>query len=1060
MSNITPDKMRGLLVPTVNITKDNIWPAQANFTEMNPRAGVPKPQQQSTGLVVECTGSQDETIVITTQDGGTPGEKATFIFEGEDSIQLGQDHNNSITDWKYLAFTNNPSQSFNDFNAVATSDGTLFCVAEFINGSVYSIAARKQYRDGTVSVVKTFLTETVSGAPNATAHPAICQLKDGSLLVTYFNYTSTDIVNLYVWRSYDNGDNWQQISKRALVDNYIDVGSTGKLIEKTSLVISDDTVSLIVCVQSRSTISGKNSVVQFVSRDSGTTFTSIGNFASDIYHQAVGFALPGGQIGCSYISEVDQIAFTRIPNAGVTIGNDDYQAAKEVIVSNGYSTFAVANGNLIEDGNLTSWFQDGVIYIVAIDTNNKMIGWMSDDLGDTWEYINQSNPLIHKPEIYTPDSAVTYTKLKSVVWEGRAIVMGKTFNSIGMLYLGGWSSVNHPALATQPDRGEYYSWSHSWIHNQTPDTATVWSTTGAGTAAVQSDGLVVNTTNQSRYYDYTGTMNSKRYYRFKMEVSQGNSTIGDYIAFISEQDNGVNGFTLKIRFKTTGFQVLDNTGVLHTETATLNKLTEFLVFTDNETVLIYYRGWDEQQAKKWTEIEVRLATQSTGVVTPKIRFGHITLTASNLISVWSEFHISETLIGVPNSILRGCSYPSYGLYTYVDKGLLLTCKDSPARAEETYKIVARADYPIENIFHQVSLSPRIVWRSEDDTALQFIPIFMDKNVAANGRTLGLSDVIGIHLGNINFRLATLKTWNGSSWDTLAAIDTSEGLQSTFKRSGATIISSSLTKDFYLHYNEANGWRAEIQDGEDKYIIKFNQNSEGVFGGSGTKQATLMIDTDLVDVSTLPTTGTIKMMPTSLTIIKELLQDGPTPGHIALGFEIPAQNTMELYFQIGNQTIGNIYFMAPQYQRGRNITFTPNIQSVTTLDNMFYSRKLSNGSRTFQIGWTEPVDTTRIEDLNPDYWQFSTTTNSQPVANYGDAPFGMLGLCQYLSNQIPVVYLPEIKKSTGSNDTQIFNRYHNHSFVRTTGETTMESVLGEEGVDEMFRVATITLQEIE
>jgi len=46
------------------------------------------------------------------------------------------------------------------------------------------------------------------------------------------------------------------------------------------------------------------------------------------------------------------------------------------------------------------------------------------------------------------------------------------------------------------------------------------------------------------------------------------------------------------------------------------------------------------------------------------------------------------------------------------------------------------------------------------------------------------------------------------------------------------------------------------------------------------------------------------------------------------------------------------------------------------------------------------------------------------------------------------------------DIQVFTRFHDHSLVRTTGELTIESVIGEESQDEMFRVANINLQEIE
>ena len=65
-NNTTPDRMRGLLVPTANITQKNLWKAQSSFTEMNPRAGVAKASQPFTGLVLEMAGEQSETIKVET----------------------------------------------------------------------------------------------------------------------------------------------------------------------------------------------------------------------------------------------------------------------------------------------------------------------------------------------------------------------------------------------------------------------------------------------------------------------------------------------------------------------------------------------------------------------------------------------------------------------------------------------------------------------------------------------------------------------------------------------------------------------------------------------------------------------------------------------------------------------------------------------------------------------------------------------------------------------------------------------------------------------------------
>ena len=82
-TNTTPEKMRGFIIPTVNITKDNIWPAQSTYTEKNPRAGVAKPAQSYTGLTLSMAGEQSQDITVETIEGGTPGEKASFGWSGE-----------------------------------------------------------------------------------------------------------------------------------------------------------------------------------------------------------------------------------------------------------------------------------------------------------------------------------------------------------------------------------------------------------------------------------------------------------------------------------------------------------------------------------------------------------------------------------------------------------------------------------------------------------------------------------------------------------------------------------------------------------------------------------------------------------------------------------------------------------------------------------------------------------------------------------------------------------------------------------------------------------------
>ena len=125
--------------------------------------------------------------------------------------------------------------------------------------------------------------------------------------------------------------------------------------------------------------------------------------------------------------------------------------------------------------------------------------------------------------------------------------------------------------------------------------------------------------------------------------------------------------------------------------------------------------------------------------------------------------------------------------------------------------------------------------------------------------------------------------------------------------------------------------------------------------------------------------------------------------------------------------------------------------------MFYARQMSNGARRVSLAWTEPIDTTQIEARDPNYWQLSNTAGAHPVANYGDASMVMQGIARQLNNRVPIVYLPRIEKNQ---NVQVLNRIMDHVYCRLDGPVSIESVLGEEGSSEAFRIGTINLIEVE
>ena len=150
---------------------------------------------------------------------------------------------------------------------------------------------------------------------------------------------------------------------------------------------------------------------------------------------------------------------------------------------------------------MTSWFQDGNIYIAAKLTNDDIVGFLSQDLGETWEYIAGGfTPNSVTGTIYPSKSTIGLDRMKSCVWEGFALVLGQTTNSILGMYLGGYSDVCFPAVVDQPDIFQYLNYSAAWMAHYLPELSTNWTTGGAGTKTITADGLRLQTSTQIRSF--------------------------------------------------------------------------------------------------------------------------------------------------------------------------------------------------------------------------------------------------------------------------------------------------------------------------------------------------------------------------------------------------------------------------------------------------------------------------------------------------------------------------------------------------------------------------------
>ncbi len=1068
-SDITPDNLRGFLIPSVLFDSSNIWQAQSSFTQANGRAGIPEANQIGTSMILSTIGDQANEVTITTQHGGTAGVNASYTWTDSASVEYGRNWKNILTSWDFWKHSSSAAAgTYTHTDAIQTINGIVYAVSEFnTSAGLYGVSIRKKERSADVVLVDTLFSATPAITPNTTGHPTILQLEDESLYVAHFNFSTGDDTNITAYRSYDGGDTWQTITNRALIDN-LDISASGYEIHDMRSTVTNNVITLFIELCSN-TGTTKNHVAQYRSVDSGLTFELVGQVSTNAegkFHVCRSVKMANGYIGLAYVSATDAIKFRKIPNPGIRLSSSSWASQEKTIYSGG-PTWAQNVSSELQDGDICIWYQDARVFVLAREYNDgRIYGFYSDDEGDTWDTIAaDAIAFINDGRVFDYGAwADRLDHMVAVPFEGRTLVLCHNDNSVHALYFGGYSNVGYPTLVSYPQENQYARWQTTWIPVNTPDSSSNWSASGVGSASVGIDGLNIQTgATQAKFYTFAGTLPADftegMLMRFRLRVVSGGNVLLNYIAMQATIDDGANSRMLLMRFQTTGFVIRDNASLLQTINIDMTNEVEFRVSWQAGSAKISYRTYNQNHNKNWTTVTVSIATYATGAG-DTLEFGHIVAPISGTFeSYWQEFYTSaaNTAGQDPLEIDKiPAPYPAFGQYVYIDGGMSITTKQTPARGEDAYTISPRYDYPIDNVFYEVAMSPRLVWRSVNDSSSQQIAFYVDPNIEANQKSYHDTDVIGLHLANINFDDFDIERWNGSSWTNITSV--SSDLNGTFERSGHSIQPNATGNPWYLHHNEAKGWRIRLDDGAGNVkTVKILSNTEGSWGKrTDQKRPVLILDTELSDYATLPASGTFRLIPSSVTVVIDAL-DNTQQGDMAFRINIDPQITAEGYYQIGNLIYGHVAFPAPQYQRGRSITFEANIQQEITLDNMFYARKMSNGARRVSLAWTEPIDTTQIEARDPNYWQLSNTAGAHPVANYGDASMVMQGIARQLNNRVPIVYLPKIEKNQ---DIQVMNRIMDHVYCRLDSPISIESVIGDEGSSEAFRIGTINLIEVE
>ena len=1106
MADVSPDFLRGFIVPQ-KINNLNLWDAQSTYTQQGNISGDPVPQQNSR-LVVRASGPQNDgsDISIISRRSGHVENGGAFTFSNNaTSDEFGQDAYNSPQKWNVITWYNNTigadETALNPF-PLDLGDGSCLIVSQNKpSGLDRRIVCKKRSENGVFSSVVVQSIPALTGTLTQRNYPNLLRLENGDIICLFLiEDVENQIVNLTVSRSTDEGSTWNRISRTALNSTISVHPSTGYEIKKMRAAECNGQILLLIeTVYNDAGASTRNRLHQYASIDGGARFrrVTIENLIDDYPFFEIDLFTDKtqGNFCLTYIDATNSARFVRIPHAFYDVQSLIVASQFQNITTN---TVATGSSSLLTGGQSTSFVDvDGSIYVIfqGITTPDFLYMMVSTDGGLNFDFMNgRTLSDSTQAAIYNLDDSGTLPQqIKCIPYAGTAILCSNWLttstaidSSATMIFLGGFANINQP-LQTQgadDDVANRAGYQFTYYPVDLPADISSISTSGTGTQSLNTGKLFVRTnTLQTQTYSIdraNSRTNIRINGRMALEAISGGSTSGVFTNGLRKIQiktcNGTNNYDVEIRITTTKIQVHDNIASANIgapQTIVGADGIEIIYAIENGFFSMFYRQYTQSTPNYITAISNQSISDGGSSVSPRIQviFSHSVAPSSGTMdtNILYWFNGFEDMAGeglatgftTPNDLVAS-PYPPRGVFKYVADGVSITTQNGPAYEGDSYQIQTRYEYPIDNIFYDISPSPRVKWRSKSVTSgnipEQLIPILLDDNSTTSNNIFS-NDIIGIYLGNINFRVFSVEYYDVTvgAWQVLKNVDTSQGLDFNYTAEGNKITGiSGGTNEPYVFYNEFQDCVVELSTGGTTERFKIISHSEGKAGTADFKRP-------VFELSGSPSgNGTCKIIPKNISIIANLL------GKKAVSFaiRIDSNPSFDNYFCIGNFVIGPMVFSGNQYSFGRSITLESNISEYETNDRIKYAKKIGPPRRNIRVAWTEGVDISSLmgPSPTPDVWSSSTSTGAQKIATRNDTPYLIIGLIDYLEGAVnPVVYVPSIQRSGSSGtDIQIINRYHDMVFCTLNPEVSIDNVLGDENLSsggEVFRVATLNMTEV-
>lgn len=1064
-SAIDKSVVRGLLVPDFRIDSDSVWAAESNYTTASEVAGIPVANQE-TGLTLSATGSLTAALDVQLAQGGNPGvDGATFLWKRTtDSAgsYIGWDAPQMITQCDTVVWEDG-GDIYENIHAVTLAGGWVLVAAERNDtGAIaYVRIFGRDPADGSWSQ----LSQPVTVATTYKLTPCLVAMPDGRVLLYYHDYDSTTgAVNIAMRYSEDEGATWSTGSTSTITDTTLDTTASELRVAYYAGEF------LMLRVYDPADASDQGEVQQYASSD-GHRFQFVADSDEtalltygliDLIASQTGFvfsyclAVAGGGEGL-YVNTGSNAFQTIISSNDATYINTfmpDYDSSGKV--------WGAGVSSLAQD-------EDGTIYIVCGSEQQAI--WQSVDRGVTFELVSSFGA---DGQYYCVNTAGAFpSDGKLIAWRGRMLLLSSCESvnasnpegSIFSISLGGYSDVSFPLAGVGDNRSSAFKWYRNWLPFDLPDETATFTQGGTGSAVIDDGALEITATAPNSYHYDSALTNVAQSTGLVAQMTLVVPTAGDDgKIFIAARTSSTNTYAARVEATAGVINLIDGVSGSTIATAggvgTLGGLTVQMLLSidDTDDCVAWYRIIDGDHVRDWVKIGESTGLTSGAASTNRLRWGYEGKSGGGtglildfcyqsdedgLRSQLSDFSNPDSLTGRPLSTS----------WVYAGYGGSVAGSSGPGYRGDSWEVPTRSDYAIENIIPSVQPSPRVPWRSSTTTANMTIAFDLDDSASTPGDSLLGNQLYGVYLAGINFREFDVEVYSGGSWSLLANVDCSRSV--SYIRRGNTVqpsTSAGTTGRYILRDELVGGWfefvggalRKIIGNTEGAWIAPANGKTptlylEGVTGAEGTAIATGRI--------WFPRILTTILLPSSLEYkrgIRLKLRTNSSPA--------PADG----YFEIGQACIGPVTVWGLDYEN-RSRAIEPNVEVTTLEDGTRRTRVLGPPRRRVEMSWPNGIPTRHLQgSATNDNW-ISPAGETYPIAARHDIADLLHGLIEQLDGPaLPVVYLPYVE--TGEDTTYREMRQYGALYGRLMGGGQIDTVNGDEYVDEFVRVGTITIEE--